>query len=578
MSQFDFPRLHFRGDFSADVGTANNDDFGDPAFVDTVHVRVDTLGMSDDDFAKWLRGDDPQFGIRAGWNLYGNGDCGFSNATCHAAEPKLGTLAAAAADDPVVGAAVKLLKAVMVDQDPKGTTSTQIFATEFRVEGPGGLRILGRPARACSRWVARRNLGVGGFEGFAAVWHSVVPPRLLTVDPGTSRVLLAFKAAKDAGNGLFIRYCTYLLSPRVPDQQLAADFAAGKKTVNPAIGKVLGTIGIWKPAEATTLAEGRRLNAGSPLTFNRMPFTLNPTTAQINAADRRVSVDFINTVPEADESLEKVNLGTLQLVLETDTAGGVRNTVLGPIPNTRAAYEARAGLVDLVVPEAVWPSVAGGRLKVVQQATGSPVLVETPVVIETDDRATYLQQGQQSNITLRAWLRGRPAAAQKVKIRQFATPNKTLDPVPPAAPVVQCPDTVVTDQNGTALVLVMATDPGCCTLRFTSPDNDDSTEYFACVRVLAADDYSHVPDGQVDFALVYREILQYYHLLHPAMDSVIDLSDENAVRARIDPIRARASATAWDNPAFMPRTRDLSAGKLALLLRWCAIVSPPPGP
>lgn len=51
----------------------------------TVIVRVDTLGMTDDQFAKWLRTIDPRFGLPGGWNLYGNGHCRFVTAACQAA-------------------------------------------------------------------------------------------------------------------------------------------------------------------------------------------------------------------------------------------------------------------------------------------------------------------------------------------------------------------------------------------------------------------------------------------------------------------------------------------------------------
>jgi hypothetical protein len=59
------------------------------------------------------------------------------------------------------------------------------------------------------------------------------------------------------------------------------------------------------------------------------------------------------------------------------------------------------------------------------------------------------------------------------------------------------------------------------------------------------------------------------------MDGVFDLSDQDRVEERADRIRTRIKATAWDDPQYMPRTRELSAGKAALLLRWCDLVSPP---
>ena len=46
MSHLLVPRIHFRGDFSANAYTANNDDYGNPPFVDSANVRVDTPKLS----------------------------------------------------------------------------------------------------------------------------------------------------------------------------------------------------------------------------------------------------------------------------------------------------------------------------------------------------------------------------------------------------------------------------------------------------------------------------------------------------------------------------------------------------
>jgi hypothetical protein len=367
MSHLLLPRLHFRGQFSTNVGTANNDDFGNPQFVDSANVRVDTLGMTDADFALWLRGIDPSFGVRGGWNVYGDSGCRFVEAACHSAEPTAGALATTATTDPVIGAKVSLLRGVMVDQDPEGTTSTQIFAAQFNLSGTGGLSISGRPSKAVSRWVARRNLGVAGFTAFAAVWCSVIRKEQLTIVPGASPTLLALKAATDAGNGVFIRYTTYLLAPQLSAAQLAADFAAGHPTINPAVGKVLGTIGVWEPGTMTTLAEGRRLGSGAIATSDHVDFRCNPAPVRVDLANQRISVDLINSILEVNDTLEKVNLGPLDLTLTVTNGRMTTTTVLGTVANTRADYELRAGIADFAVPAALLPGVAGGRRDLFQR-------------------------------------------------------------------------------------------------------------------------------------------------------------------------------------------------------------------
>jgi hypothetical protein len=574
MSHLHFPRLHFGGQFSTNPGTANNDDLGNPQFVDSGNVSLDTLGKTDADFAKWLREIHPAFGIRGGWNVYGDSGCRFVDVTCRSSEPAAGTLATTAAADLVIGARVSLQRGVMVDQDPEGTTSTQIFAAQFNLSGPAGLSVIGRPSVAVSRWVARKNLGVSGFRAYAAVWHSVIRPEQLTIEPGTSASLLALKAAKDVGQGIFIRYCTYLLAPLLSATQLAPDFAAGHPTINPAIGKVLGTIGVWQPGTMRTLAEGRRLGSGAVATSDHVDFQFNPATVLVDTANRRISVDLINSIPEINDTLEKVNLGPLDLTL-TSAAGTM---VLGTIANTRTDYELRAGIADFDIPTPVLPSISAGHLEVIQRSTSSALLTETPLVVETDDRTVYLQEGGAGTINLRGWQSGQPAAGERIVISQFSTTNKTFAPVPPATAIVNSPDHVDLDADGQAAIVVTGVAPGCCTLQFTGASNPDATDFSTCVRVLPKDDFSAVPDAQIDFAFIYENVLKYYHLLHPAMDVAIpgfDLSVEASVVARADRIRTRIRDTPWDDPQYMPRTRELSAGKTALLLRWCDIVAPP---
>jgi hypothetical protein len=573
MSHLQFPRLHFRGQFSTNVGTANNDDLGNPQYVDSALVQVDTQGMTDAAFATWLRQIDPSFGIRGGWNVYGDSGCRFVDAACHATEPAAGGPLTTAASDPAVGAAVNLVRGVMADQDPEGTTSTQILAAEFNLTNPAaGVSIVGRPTRAVSRWVARRNLGVSGFRAFAAVWHAVLRPEQLTITAGNSPSLLALKAAHDSGKGLFVRYCTYLLAPLLSASQLAADFAAGLATINPAVGKLLGTIGVWDPATMTTLAEGRRLGSGALATSNHASFRFNPATVCVDSANRRVSVDLINSIPEVDETLEKVNLGPLDLTL---TSAGGAATVLGTIPSTRADYERRAGIADFDIPAGALPDIDAGRLDVIQRSTGSALLTETPLVLETDDRAVYLQEGGNGSIRLRGWLRGQPAGGKQIAIRQFFTTNKTFAPAPPATAIVSVVDQVVLDATGSATIALAGAAPGCGTLQFGAVGDVAAPDFFACVRVLPKDDFSGIPDDQVTFAFVYDKVLRYYHLLHPAMDRVFDLSSEGQVELRADRIRTRIKVIDWSDPQYMPRTRELSAGKATLLLRWCDIVSPP---
>ena len=145
--------------------------------------------------------------------------------------------------------------------------------------------------------------------------------------------------------------------------------------------------------------------------------------------------------------------------------------------------------------------------------------------------------------------------------------------ISPATAGVTCPGQVDLDAHGGAAITLTGAAPGCCMLQFTGASDSASTDSFACVRVLPKDDFRGVPDDQITFAFVYDNVLRYYHLLHPAMDGILDLSAEHKVKEQANRIWTRIRDTAWDGPHYMPRTRKLSAGKVALLLRWCDIVA-----
>jgi hypothetical protein len=93
-------------------------------------------------------------------------------------------------------------------------------------------------------------------------------------------------------------------------------------------------------------------------------------------------------------------------------------------------------------------------------------------------------------------------------------------------------------------------------------------DFFTNVRVLPRDDFSTVPDHDLTFAFVYKNVLQYYYLIYPTMDRFIDLSSEQNVRDNADALLARIAKDRLRHWDYMPRTRELSDGKRALLERW----------
>src|SRR5258708_1836829 len=106
------------------------------------------------------------------------------------------------------------------------------------------------------------------------------------------------------------------------------------------------------------------------------------------------------------------------------------------------------------------------------------------------------------------------------------------------------------------------------------------TAPLVCMRILPNADYSAYFDASqpqpvgtaaLDFNVIYKEILQNYYLLYPAMSQQVPLNDPSYWQ---DPVMAttllnRVDFSQWMQPTYMPRTRDLSSSRRKLIQAWC---------
>jgi hypothetical protein len=571
MSHLLRPRIHFKGTFQTNVGTANNDDvLPRPAVVDTASVTVHPPEhIGDEEFRRWMEGQatagtSARPGpIRAGWNYYGDNRCDFIDVMVTAVEPRGGPRIISAQDDPLVGAQVQLGLAVMVDLDPKGFANTQIFADSLEVIRDGGLRFGGRPGRFHSRWLNwTRNLSVRGFGGASAVFHASIPNSELDWELVDSPALQRFR--EDVGNdgGVTVRFCLYLLGPRLGNEALAEHYRAGEPVANPAVGRVVGTLGVWRPGELASVAMGRLLIPFGTVIGDKFPIALGSAVAGIDDDAHCVTLDLASTFPEVDESASKVPLG--EAVLQA--RNGTETSEIGPVPYDQTTYEQTAGVVEVPFPPALGPTIAASELVLLTEH-GGEMLVEAPVMVESDDRCVYLQQGESAMVRFLALARGAPLA-EPVRFLVMDEPGEGAHP-----PVVQFPETIDVGGGTDNVLTLQAANPGCTVIRLArSPGGrrlDTARDTYISVRVLPTDDYGHLEDDQLTFPLIYREVLRYYHLLHPAMSQKLDLGDEQVVTAAAEGLLRRTDPGNWHRARYMPRTRDLSAGKRRLLERWC---------
>lgn len=579
MSHYDLPRLHFRGGFRANVATANNDDlaiaFPDQQFVDTDQVTVNRMGMDDAAFQAWLRDTAPPFGIRGGWNVYGDCYCDFPDTTVRSTHPTNSGLVVDPAIDSFIGAEIDLpAKLVMVDLNPEGTLSTQLFCDEFNFTANPSMRIGGRPSRFYSHNIARRNLAASGFTAFAASWYAAIEPDEMSISAGNSPVLMSFQSAHESGAGLFIAFCTYFLSPLISQNQLAQDFAAGLTTQNPAIGHVVGTVGLWKEDELKAVPMRRRLVPGALLQHDHVDFRLNSAQAHTNTDTSTITLDLMNAFPEIDDSLEKVNVGRVRLAVDVAGDKTAERHDIGEINYDREQYERESGLFDIAYSADLSDKIEQGDLVLYQPDTDAVLLRESRLVIATDNRCLYLHEGETTQVKIRVRDKGDvPSAVTTVQLRQYRTTNRVFAASPPADEVVSLPASVSTDPGGEGVFSVAGQNAGTCLIAFVAPGQpDQSIEFYCSIRVLPTDSYDHLSNSELSFQLIYDEVLRYYHLLYPSMSERFDLSSEISVELHAQAILDRISPAIWDRSAYMPVTRELSAGKRRLLERWCRLI------
>jgi hypothetical protein len=145
--------------------------------------------------------------------------------------------------------------------------------------------------------------------------------------------------------------------------------------------------------------------------------------------------------------------------------------------------------------------------------------------------------------------------------------------------------TITTDSKGYAEVTVKGLRPGIGTLRYQGPgDTFNPTMgyppipnmyfgycFYNSFRVLPDDNYDNIPDSEITWDLVYREVMRYYYLIYPGMFARLALQEESTARSFASVIRAFTAKNAWDSTSYMPVTRELSDGKRKLLQRLCAL-------
>lgn len=569
MSVLETPRVYFKGEITWDPIVTNN---SPQAYAEGTATPVFAAVA---DKVKAFR--DSAIGDGGNWNPHGTHRSIFYETRICGADLGDG----AAADDSFVGAPCNFA-GMLVDLEPYGGSSSQLFFDTMRFGIDGGCRILApRTSRFTARYVNfDRNYANSMIAGIASVvWQaSFAKADGLRIDAFGSPALQALAAALEAEDvlGLTVRFNTYRTvyygdpslsngpSSRPAAAALVAKLRQGGFQPNPARSALVGVVGLWRDGEPAHEPGDRAL-----VQIAQPPDAPNFTTrylaaAQARLSETRLTLDLSNSVSEVDRALTKrQDLGDL-LVSAVDPANGTA-TALGALAYgqyDREAYEASAGIATLPLTAAQAAAARSGDIEV-RTADGLVLLAEQRFRAIAANPNLYMDEGETRTAEFQIYDRGAPAtAALPVTVYQMSASGGRIagsgQTTTDAAGKLAFP---IQATAGAIWAYVVAPNPG-----EPAPAGGISTQTltYMYVRALPAD--HNIAALPPTWANLYSTVLADWDAMAPCMDNWLPLSSPRDV-ARYAPLLRRLTDPAnFEAFRFMPVTRDMSVGKRALLL------------
>lgn len=594
MSYLELPRLHFSGRFQADTSTVNNDvrhydsDKFNPSFQEPMKAK-------DEKILKWNGYWNPQ-GTGA-WRMLGCKITGAALGDEFYTDPRKD-----AAVGLTLGDAVDRVAGKLVDLDPQQQLVSQIWGLEIRLQDNHGKPALTSDflvAPFCDLWLRQQNADHWLDQQLAAVYQSTLIG-IKWGDIHDSPTLQALKA-KSASGMLSIRMNVFGFD-RTPGVN---DFGTGM---------VVGTIGPAVADEPRRFSLGRQLTAQLLKDKNAYPFVptnkIGNIQAQVNHAKTHLTMDFGNALPITDsigtlEDIGPILVGVLKdgSLEQNQTIKNDQIELLGELDyRCDHWYQRTAGIVDFKLSSAAKKliddhpigvvSPDGDDFKIINRETQDGLFVRADMFVYR------LNPGETAGIRFYATKYGKPCA-MTVKAQQTngmmggagtgaKLPHIKIPDINTPEGIVTYPKTFQTNDDGLAVLKVKAAECG--------PDNPreyiDGQLYgigygpedppknlvlgpFNYISLLAWDAYE-IPEKPT-WTEHIQPILTQYGNLYPIMSKrLVDLTKYESVVAHCKIIQMSFSLP-QQNPNFMPVTRDLSANKLATVLKWLESEDPATG-
>jgi hypothetical protein len=590
MSILNGPRLNFWGGIRTDVSLPNNSptipyDGNDewPLFdLTTSTLAPGAQSYTDDQLNNMINAPDGDYYTAGGWNHYGQHVVDMQNALISSQ----GNPGSISTTGDMVGQPVYLLGSVdpvtgqgpvsgpmMVDLDPTSSTTTQIFVGGLQIGGNSDIQLLIRSNTVCSSFdVAGRVLlpakmdAPGSFHA-SGTFQLTFPLSSIVSWNQNSAGLRSIIQAPGA-TGIVLRFVMFEMCPTMTTEQLDADYAAGRYTPNPSIGRVIGTLAPAFADEPLNCQPGRQLVNQS---------TENAGYADLGNNNGYLSIDMVNVIPKEtfravrDDITSPIgpnaNYGPV-----TITAGTTTLATLEPTNRFLFDYYVYGGIVDLPLTANQIQAVRTAAL-----AINAPGKVAGTTLQATE--STYRVYADQRNVYLEDYPNGLSLTLQ---VRYLGGPVQSATEIDlqAAAPAVydepqywdflDFPTSLTVNAGQLAVSFPVTVKPGSAAqagfVALTCTANGlPSSGYFTSFRKYAQTDFGIPAGTTITWELMYPNVLRFHYLAFPAMSRYIPLNQPDAVMGAKNPILARTSDAYKGTTLFMPVVRSMSPCQRALL-------------
>jgi|HubBroStandDraft_3_1064219.scaffolds.fasta_scaffold28230_2 hypothetical protein len=557
MSVLETPRLMFRGQITWDPITTNNY----TQQYDEADARAN-FPTNDEDVAAFRKDAIDAVLTGGNWNPHGTHRATYYDTSVVGVDTGNGL----SADDPVVKCPVSFM-GMLVDLEPYGSTSSQLFFDEMSFGIQGGCRVYApRDTRMIARYINFfRNEKYKVIAGVASVvWQTSFPKANgLQIDAHDSPALqLLAKALQDDDVlGLTVRWNAYRTlyydnpgNMAALAKELHAKLAGGGFQPNPARSELVGVLGLWRKGEPPAEPGERALLA-----------QLQPPTvasAHVRLTADQLTLDLANSIPEIDVNLKKHDYGDLTAVAVAPDGKTVIATLgtFGYDAYGKEAYEASAGIVTLKVDPAAAQKAQTADIQL-RQKDGTVLLAETALRAVPITPNIYLDAGDSTTLSVQVLDRGRPAAAG-IDVT-LVSPNTAADASVTGTTGAQGIATFpLTGETGVIEQYVLW--PGQDAPAPQAFDTQQTT--YVNVRTLPADGNLADPNQTPPtWDNVQANVLKNWQAMAPCMDNWLDLGNPEQVKSFAPLLHKLTAKENFEAFRYMPVVRDMTAGQRALL-------------